>query len=50
MRLKYWRMARPPRDESPDAILHVYSRGNYRRAILADRWAAFLTIYNQLGL
>lgn len=38
-------MARQPRSESPDAILHVYSRGNYRTDIFADRGAAgsFLT-------
>ena len=36
MRLKYWRMARPPRNESPEAILHVCSRGNYRTDIFTD--------------
>ena len=29
-------MARKPKQESPDAIFHVYSRGNYRKANFAD--------------
>ncbi len=43
-------MPRGPRTEDPHALYHVFSRGNYRTAIFADRWATFLTIYNQLGL
>lgn len=33
-------MARPIRRENPDAIYHVYSRGNYRSPIFADAGAA----------
>lgn len=33
-------MARPTRRENPDAIYHVYSRGNYRAPIFADDGAA----------
>lgn len=33
-------MARPTRREHPDAIYHVYSRGNYRAPIFADEGAA----------
>jgi REP element-mobilizing transposase RayT len=33
-------MARPARNENPDAIYHVYSRGNYRAPIFADDGAA----------
>jgi len=33
-------MARPIRRENPDAIYHVYSRGNYRAPIFADDGAA----------
>ena len=38
-------MARLPRAESPDAIFHVYSRGNYRTDIFNDPGAcgSFLT-------
>lgn len=45
-------MARPPRIESPDAILHVYSRGNYRTDIFADPGAAgsFLTSMHEATL
>ena len=45
-------MARQPRSESPDAILHVYSRGNYRTDIFADPGAAgsFLTSMHESTL
>ncbi len=45
-------MARQPRSESPDAILHVYSRGNYRTDIFADPGAAgsFLTSMHEATL
>jgi hypothetical protein len=43
-------MPRGPRTEDPQDLYHVSSHGNYRMAIFTDRWAAFLTIYNQLGL
>lgn len=33
-------MARPIRRENPDAIFHVYSRGNYRAPIFSDDGAA----------
>lgn len=33
-------MARPVRRENPDAVYHVYSRGNYRAPIFADPGAA----------
>ena len=45
-------MARKPRDESPDAIFHVYSRGNYRTAIFEDPGAckSFLTSVHEVTL
>lgn len=45
-------MARQPRFESPDAILHVYSRGNYKSDIFADRGAAgsFVTSIHETTL
>lgn len=45
-------MARRPREESPDAIFHVYSRGNYRQAIFDDPGAcdSFLTSIHEITL
>lgn len=45
-------MARKPREESPDAIFHVYSRGNYRTAIFDDSGAcrSFLTSVHEVTL
>jgi len=45
-------MARKPRQESPDAIFHVYSRGNYRKAIFADPGArrSFLISMHEVTL
>ena len=45
-------MARKPREESPDAIFHVYSRGNYRQAIFDDPGAcdSFLTSIQEITL
>lgn len=45
-------MARKPREESPDAIFHVYSRGNYRTAVFADSGAceSFLTSIHEVTL
>lgn len=45
-------MARKPREESPDAIFHVYSRGNYRTAIFDDpgACASFLASVHEVTL
>ena len=45
-------MARKPRQESPDAVFHVYSRGNYRTAIFADPGArkSFLLSIHEVTL
>lgn len=45
-------MARKPRQESPDAVFHVYSRGNYRTAIFADPGArkSFLLSMHEVTL
>jgi REP element-mobilizing transposase RayT len=45
-------VARQPRFESPDAILHVYSRGNYKSDIFADKGAAgsFVTSIHETTL
>ena len=45
-------MARLPRAESPDAIFHVYSRGNYRTDIFNDSGAcgSFLTSIHEVTL
>jgi REP element-mobilizing transposase RayT len=45
-------MARKLRQESPDAIFHVYSRGNYRQKIFDDVGASgsFLTSIHEVAL